>query len=48
VLRELVGLPDHVVPQVVVPLGHPAMELGPPRREPFAEHTHRERYGTPW
>lgn len=47
-LRELLALPDHVVPQVVVPLGHPAKDLGPPRREPFAEHTHRERYGTPW
>jgi nitroreductase len=47
-LRELLALPDHVVPQVVVPLGYPAKELGPPRREPFAEHTHRDRYGNPW
>jgi hypothetical protein len=22
--------------------------LGPPRREPVAEHTHRDRYGTAW
>ncbi|HEU5301506.1 MAG TPA: nitroreductase family protein [Acidimicrobiia bacterium] len=47
-LRALVGLPDHVLPQVVVPLGYPAKPLGPPRREPFAEHTHRDRYGSPW
>jgi len=47
-LRDLLGLPDHVVPQAVVPLGHPARRLGPPRREPFADHTHRERYGTSW
>ena len=47
-LRALVGLPDHVLPQVVVPLGHPAKPLGPPRREPFAEHTHRDRYGSAW
>ena len=26
----------------------PAKPLGPPRREPFAEHTHRERYGQAW
>lgn len=47
-LRELLTLPTHLVPQAVVPLGHPARALGPPRREPFAEHTHRDRYGTPW
>jgi nitroreductase len=47
-LRELLSIPDHVVPKVVVPLGYPAKELGRPRREPFADHTHRERYGTPW
>lgn len=47
-VRELLALPDPVAPQAVVPLGYPAKRLGPPRREPFAEHTHRDRYGTPW
>lgn len=47
-LRELLDLPEHVVPQAVVPIGHPARKLGPPRREPFADHTHRDRYGTRW
>jgi nitroreductase len=47
-LRDLLALPDHVLPVAVVPLGHPARSLGPPRRDPFAAHTHRERYGTPW
>jgi len=47
-LRALLGLPDYVVPLAVVPLGHPARPLGPPRREPFAQHTHRDRFGTPW
>jgi nitroreductase len=47
-LRALVGFPGHVQPMAVVPLGHPARTLGPPRREPFADHTHRERYGDPW
>ena len=47
-LQALLGLPDHVVPVAVVPLGWPARPLGPPRREPFAEHTHRERYGNAW
>jgi nitroreductase len=47
-LRGLLGLPDHVVPVAVVPLGHPARALGPPRREPFSAHTHREHYGEPW
>lgn len=47
-LAELVGLPEHVVPQVVVPLGHPAKPLKPPRREPWPDHTHTDRYGTPF
>ena len=46
--RRSSALPDHVVPVAVVPLGRPARPLGPPRREPFAEHTHRERYGNAW
>jgi nitroreductase len=47
-LRELLGLPEHIAPQAVVPLGYPARPLGLSRREPFAEHTHRDRFGTPW
>ncbi len=47
-LGAVVGLPDHVVAQAVVPIGRPARRLGPPRREPFAEHTHRDRYGEAW
>ena len=47
-LAELVALPDHVRPMAVVPLGHPARPLGPPRREPVGSKTHRERYGGRW
>ena len=47
-LRELLALPDHVRPLAVVPLGHPAGALGPPRREPVADHAHRDRYGSRW
>jgi len=47
-LAALCGLPAHVVPVAVVPVGWPARPLGPPRREPFARHTHRERYGNEW
>jgi nitroreductase len=47
-LQALLGLPGHVVAVAIVPLGHPARPLGPPRRDAFAAHTHRERYGTPW
>jgi nitroreductase len=46
--RELLDLPDHVVPMALVPLGFPARELGPPRRVGFAERTHRDRWGRPW
>jgi len=47
-LRAIVGLPEHVEPVAVVPLGWPARTLGPPRREPVAEHAHRQRYGASW
>ena len=47
-LQELLGLPEHVVPQAVIPIGHPERALGPPKREPFAAHTHRDRYGNAW
>lgn len=47
-LRAIVGLPEALVPVAVVPLGHPEQPLGPPRRESFADHTHRDTYGTRW
>jgi nitroreductase len=47
-LGALLDLPAHVVAVAVVPVGWPARPLGPPRREPFEQHTHRERYGRPW
>lgn len=47
-VRAILGLPETVTPQVVVPLGRPARALGPPRREPVAAHTHRDRFGDPW
>jgi nitroreductase len=44
-LQQILGLPDHVWPIALVPLGHPARPLGPPKRAPFTERTHRERFG---
>lgn len=39
-LRNLLGFPESVVPVALVPLGHPARTLGPPRRVPVGERTH--------
>ncbi len=47
-LRAIVGFPDSVLPMAVVPIGHPARPLGPPRRDDFSLHTHRDRYGNGW
>lgn len=47
-LNELLGLPDHIEPQATVPIGRPARQLGAPRRDPFSDHTHRDRWGTAW
>lgn len=42
--KDLLGLPDHVVPMALVPIGYPARSLGPPRRTPAAEMTHHDRW----
>jgi nitroreductase len=47
-MQAILGLPESVSPIALVPIGHPARPLGPPRRASFAEHTHRERYGQSW
>ena len=45
---EALGLPEHIVPLAVLPIGYPARKLGKPRREPIATRTSRDRFGTPW
>ena len=47
-MQGILGLPEHVRPVALVPIGFPARPLGPPRRAPFTDHTHRERYGRTW
>ena len=47
-LRAIVDLPEHITPMAVIPLGRPARPLGPPRRRPVSEATHRDRYGREW
>jgi nitroreductase len=47
-MQTILRLPDHVWPIALVPLGHPARQLGPPRRASFTERTHRDHYDQPW
>jgi nitroreductase len=47
-LTRPLGLPPEVVPVAIVPIGHLARPLGPPRRQPVSEKAHRDRYGTPF
>jgi nitroreductase len=47
-MQAILGLPDHVRPVALVPVGHPVKALGPPRRAAFTQRTHRERYGQAW
>jgi len=47
-MQTILALPDHVWPIALIPIGHPAKPLGPPRRAPFSEHAHRDRYGQTW
>jgi nitroreductase len=47
-LSALLQLPPEVVPMAVVPLGWPERVLGPPRRLPVVDKTHRETYANGW
>jgi nitroreductase len=47
-LTEPLNLPPEIVPIAVVPIGHLAKPLGPPRRAPLSEKAHLDRYGTPF
>ena len=47
-LRAVLQLSADLQPVALVPIGWPARSLGPPRREPAAAHSHRDRYGNPW
>ncbi|MEX0664234.1 MAG: nitroreductase family protein [Acidimicrobiia bacterium] len=47
-LQKMLDLPAHVVPQAIIPIGHPVKQLGPSKRDPYEGHTHRDRYGTSW
>jgi nitroreductase len=47
-LSDLLALPAEVRPVAVIPLGHLAKPLGPPRRLPISEKAHLNRYGVPF
>ena len=47
-LREIVGLPEGIRPFAVVPIGRPAVPLGPSRRRPLSEVAHLDAFGTPF
>jgi nitroreductase len=47
-VSSLLGLPEHVVPMAVVPIGWPSRTLGAPRRLPVGPKTHRDQFGNPW
>ncbi|MGH9085677.1 MAG: hypothetical protein ACRDYW_09505, partial [Acidimicrobiales bacterium] len=47
-LRAVVGIPDGIHPFAVVPVGRPAVPLGPPRRKPVHEVAHADAFGSPF
>ena len=42
--RDVLNLPDHILPMVLVPLGWPTGNFGPIRRRPLEEVLHWDRY----
>lgn len=47
-VRELLELPQSLIPLAAVYVGRAAKKLSPPRRRPATEVTHREKFGTAW
>jgi nitroreductase len=47
-VRAVVGLPNGVEPMALIPIGRPAVALGPSRRQPAREKAHLDRYGQPF
>ncbi|MER0478954.1 nitroreductase family protein [Streptomyces sp. Edi2] len=47
-LKQILGIPDGVVPGALIPLGWPAVSFAVGRRRPVREVTYRERWGEPW
>jgi len=44
-LRELLDIPEHVEPVLILTFGYPKFWPKPPRRRPLEEVVHVERYG---
>ena len=44
-VRALLGLPDDVIVEAVIPIGWPAKPLGPPKRKPLSEVAFAETWG---
>jgi nitroreductase len=47
-MRALVGFPPEIDPIAVIPIGHAARPLLPPRREPLESKVYGERFGESW
>ena len=45
---RILSLPPNLVPLAAIPIGWPVRTLGPPKRIPFVEKTHRDSYGQKW
>ncbi|AHF80987.1 nitroreductase family protein [Thermococcus paralvinellae] len=43
--KELIGIPEHVEPVLILSLGYPKFWPKPPKRRPLEEVVHVERYG---
>ncbi|MCV7280205.1 nitroreductase family protein [Mycolicibacterium flavescens] len=47
-VRELLALPQNLIPMAAVYVGRPVRKLSPPRRRPATEVTYREKFGAAW
>lgn len=44
-IKELLGIPEHVEPMALIPVGYPQGRFGPPKRRPAVEVTSYNHYG---
>jgi len=47
-VRKILGIPRHVRPVAIIPMGIPNEKPTPPSRYPLTRVVHEENYGNPW
>ena len=47
-VKEILEIPDHLEPELLVAIGYPAANPSPPPKRPLSEIVHFNKYGVKW